>query len=89
MRVLSPVSSDPPCCVVGDDIRVRFPPAAPEQARIVSLLDAWLWPGVLTLFGSLFAWPGLMVLRAGGLDGQNPAAGRLVVPDTRRRGRPR
>jgi hypothetical protein len=40
-----------PCCRAGEAVMVRFPPGAPERAKIRRWREAWLWPGVLGLGG--------------------------------------
>jgi hypothetical protein len=64
MRVVSPIVSDPPCCRVGEVVTVRYRPEDPRRARIASLQDDWLWPGILGGFALLWLLPGLMALRA-------------------------
>lgn len=64
MRLVSPVSSNPPCCEVGEAVSVRYPPADPTRARIVSLRDSWIMPAMLGIFGLFFVGPGLMAARA-------------------------
>ncbi|WP_198371836.1 DUF3592 domain-containing protein, partial [Roseomonas rosulenta] len=64
MRVVSPIVSNPPCCHVGEAVTVRYRPEEPRRARIASLQDDWLLPGVLTGFAMLWLLPGLMALRA-------------------------
>lgn len=66
------VWSNPPCCSVGDTIRVRYRPEAPENAQMTGFMESWF---VATLLGGM----GLVVTLVGwGVRGFGRGGG--VVP---------
>lgn len=85
MRVVSRVVSTPPCCDVGEAVTVRYRPATPRDASIVSLQDSWLWVGVLGGFGLLWFIPGLIALRAHLIHRRRPAEAVAAATPHRRR----
>ncbi|WP_170979134.1 DUF3592 domain-containing protein [Roseomonas sp. HF4] len=64
IRVESGVSSSPPCCRVGDRVRVRYDPAQPSRAQMAGFLESWLVASILGGMGIIFAGVGLVVRRA-------------------------
>lgn len=63
IRVESGVSSSPPCCQVGDRVRVRYDPAEPSRAQMAGFLESWLVASILGGMGVVFAGAGLLVRR--------------------------
>ena len=63
MHVASHDYARTPCCAVGDVVRLRLRLDAPDQLRIVSLRDEWLWPGMAALLGLVLTSAGVVVLR--------------------------
>ena len=57
-RVEGGVSSNPPCCTVGETVRVRYRPEAPERAQMTGFMESWF---VATLLGGM----GLVFIVAG------------------------
>lgn len=67
-RAESGVSSNPPCCAVGERIRVRYRPEAPERAYRVGFLESWLLATMLGGVGLVLAGTGIataILLRRG------------------------
>jgi len=54
VRVRSSVSSNPPCCRVGDVVRVRYDPARPERATMTGFMDTWFPTVLLGGMGAVF-----------------------------------
>lgn len=57
--VAADVATNPPCCAVGDRVRARYDPTAPEAARMEGFTGAWQGPLVLGGIGAvlmLAAW---------------------------------
>jgi hypothetical protein len=63
VRVTASFSSSPPCCKVGDAVRVRYDPADPARARMTGFLSSWLLPTILGGMGSVFTLLGLVLPR--------------------------
>jgi hypothetical protein len=66
VRVEASVSSDPPCCRVGDRVRVRYDPARPERAAMTGFVESWLVTTILGGMGAVFGGIGLVLLRVTG-----------------------
>ncbi|MEO3471753.1 DUF3592 domain-containing protein [Roseomonas sp. CAU 1739] len=45
------VWSNPPCCTVGETIRVRYRPEAPERAQMTGFMESWFVATMLGGFG--------------------------------------
>jgi hypothetical protein len=75
VRFQSSTGSAPPAFEVGEEVEVLYDPALPENARISSFIDLWLFPTILLAFGGIFVLFGvigffnslLMLLGIGGL----------------------
>jgi hypothetical protein len=63
VRAEGSVASNPPCCRVGDAVRVRYDPAQPERAAITGFMQSWLVTSILGGMGLLFAGIGAMMRR--------------------------
>lgn len=63
VRVTASFSSSPPCCKVGDAVRVRYDPADPMSGRMTGFLSSWLLPTILGGMGSVFTLLGLVLPR--------------------------
>lgn len=64
VRVTASFSSSPPCCKVGDVVRVRYDPADPMHGRMTGFMSSWLMTVILGGLGAVFALVGLVVARA-------------------------
>ena len=64
IRAEGTVASDPPCCRVGDRVRVRYDPARPEHAAITGFMQSWLVATILGGMGVIFLGLGLVMRRA-------------------------
>lgn len=62
-RVEATVWSNPPCCTVGEAIRVRYRPEAPERAQMTGFMESWFVATLLGGMGLVFAVVGLGVRR--------------------------
>ena len=62
-RVEAGVSSNPPCCTVGQAIRVRYRPEAPERAQMTGFMQSWFVATLLGCMGLVFALVGAGVMR--------------------------
>ena len=58
-RIEGTVWSNPPCCTVGEAVRVRYRPEAPERAQMTGFMESWF---VATLLGGM----GLVITLVGG-----------------------
>lgn len=63
MRVVAGYSSSPPCCTVGEVIRVRYDPADPSRAQMAGFLASWLVATILGGIGLVFLLAGLLAAR--------------------------
>ena len=54
VRAEGSVSSNPPCCTVGEVIRVRYDPARPEHAAMTGFMASWFVPTLLGGMGRVF-----------------------------------
>jgi hypothetical protein len=64
-RVEGGVASNPPCCAVGDTVRVRYRPEAPEHAQMAGFMESWFVATLLGGMGAVFALVGFAVMGAG------------------------
>lgn len=69
-RVVSSASSDPPCCQVGETVRVRYDPQRPDRAALDNLLSNWGWTIALGGLGTVL----LLAAGAGVVQGRRTAA---------------
>lgn len=58
VRVAPGTSSNPPCCSVGEVVRVRYDPQRPERAQMVGFLSSWLVTLILGALGVVFTGVG-------------------------------
>jgi hypothetical protein len=73
----SSTGSNPPRFEVGEEVEVLYDPLLPENARVSSFVDLWLFPTILLAFGGVFLLFGvigffnalLVLLGIGGLLG--------------------
>ncbi|MBW6397446.1 DUF3592 domain-containing protein [Roseomonas sp. HJA6] len=68
-RVEGGVSSNPPCCTVGERVRVRYRPDTPEQAQMTGFMESWFVATLLGAMGLVFTLVGSVVwgaMRRGG-----------------------
>lgn len=63
IRAEGSVASNPPCCRVGDRVRVRYDPARPEHAAITGFMQSWLVATILGGMGVIFLGIGLVMRR--------------------------
>ena len=63
MRVTAGYSSSPPCCRVGEVVRVRYDPADPSRAQMAGFVASWLVATILGAIGLVFTLVGLLVRR--------------------------
>lgn len=63
------VWSDPPCCTVGEAIRVRYRPETPDRAYMVGFMESWFVATLLGGMGLVFTLVGTAVMRVGGRGG--------------------
>lgn len=66
IRVEGGVASNPPCCRVGDPVRVRYDPAHPARAAMTGFTDSWLVASILGGMGLIFTLIGITIVRAFG-----------------------
>lgn len=66
IRAEGTVSSNPPCCRVGDAVRVRYDPARPEHAAMTGFMESWFVATLLGGMGLVFSGFGVMALRVFG-----------------------
>jgi hypothetical protein len=64
-RVEGGVASNPPCCTVGETVRVRYRPEAPEQAQMVGFMESWFVVTLLGGIGAVFTLVGFAVKGVG------------------------
>ncbi len=80
-RVVSSFSSNPPCCTVGETVRLRFDPTRPERAVIIGFWSVWGWTTVLGGIGGALLLGGVIgVLKGRGLRRMEDAHGWVDVP---------
>lgn len=63
VRVEGSVASNPPCCSVGDAVRVRYDPARPERAAMVGFMESWFVAVLLGGMGAVFTGFGFLARR--------------------------
>ena len=63
VRVEGSVASNPPCCSVGEAVRVRYDPARPERAAMVGFMDSWFLVVLLGGMGAVFTGFGFLARR--------------------------
>lgn len=82
VQVEGSVASSPPCCSVGEAVRVRYDPARPQRAAMVGFLDSWLLTLILGGIGAAFSGLGLLGLRFAGRRAEMAAvaAGLPAIP---------
>lgn len=73
-RVQGGVSSNPPCCTVGETIRIRYRPEAPERAQMTGFMESWFVATLLGGIGLVFVLVGWAVRHVG------PAAPVRMMP---------
>jgi hypothetical protein len=69
VRAQGSFASNPPCCSVGERVRVRYDPARPESAAMVGFMQSWLVAMILGGIGVVFAGIGLAMRRVGPTQG--------------------
>lgn len=74
VRAEGAVASNPPCCRVGETVRVRYDPARPERAAIVGFMESWFLAVLLGGMGVVFLGLGLLGLRFASRQGPALAA---------------
>ena len=74
-RVEGGVSSNPPCCTVGESVRIRYRPEAPERAQMTGFMESWFVATLLGGMGLVFTLIGGAVLRVAG-----PGGGAVMAP---------
>ena len=80
-RVVASFSSNPPCCAVGEVVRVRFDPNRPERAVIIGFWSIWGWTTVLGGIGGTLLLGGIFgVVKGRGLRRMEDAHGWVEVP---------
>jgi hypothetical protein len=83
VRAEGTFASNPPCCSVGERVRVRYDPARPESAAMVSFVQSWLVAMILGGIGVVFTGIGLAMRRVGRSPGAAvPAAAQAPSPMT-------
>jgi hypothetical protein len=65
VRARGSFASNPPCCSVGERVRVRYDPARPESAAMVGFMQSWLVAVILGGLGVVFTGIGLAMRRVG------------------------
>lgn len=73
-RVEGGVSSNPPCCTVGERVRVRYRPEAPERAAMTGFMESWFVATLLGGMGLVFTLIGTAVFAKAGRGGATPVA---------------
>lgn len=63
VRAEGSVASNPPCCTVGEAVRVRYDPARPERAAMVGFMESWFLTVFLGGMGTAFLGFGVLGLR--------------------------
>ncbi len=63
-RIEGTVWSNPPCCTVGEAVRVRYRPEAPERAQMTGFMESWFVVTLLGGIGLVFALVGAAVMRS-------------------------
>lgn len=53
-RVEGGVASNPPCCTVGERVRIRYRPEAPEHAQMTGFMESWFVAALLGGIGLVF-----------------------------------
>ncbi len=82
-RVEGGVASNPPCCTVGQAVRIRYRPEAPERAQMTGFMESWLVATILGGIGFVFAvvgWGIRGVGRGGGSGGAMPVPPAVPAP---------
>jgi len=82
VRVAGSYASSPPCCRVGDAVRVRYDPAHPERAAMEGFMSSWFLATLLGGLGVVFTGVGLLLrrlLRRVGATGGASVAGLVTV----------
>ncbi len=74
-RVEGTVATNPPCCTVGETIRVRYRPEAPERAQMAGFMQSWFVATLLGGMGAVFAVIGAAIRGA-----RRPQVGAAVRP---------
>lgn len=69
------VFSNPPCCRVGDTVRVRYRPEAPDRAQMTGFMESWFVAAMLGGAGLVMTLVGSAVMRVAkpGFAGVAPA----------------
>lgn len=62
-RVEAGIWSNPPCCRIGDAIRLRYRPEAPERAQMTGFMESWFVTTLLGGMGLVFTLAGVAVVR--------------------------
>ncbi|MBR0678981.1 DUF3592 domain-containing protein [Roseomonas eburnea] len=74
VRAEGSVASNPPCCTVGEAVRVRYDPARPERAAMAGFMESWFVATLLGGMGAIFAGFGVLTMRVFGRRGVAAAA---------------
>ncbi|HWT09044.1 MAG TPA: DUF3592 domain-containing protein [Roseomonas sp.] len=77
-RVEGGVSSNPPCCTVGETVRVRYRPEAPERAQMTGFMESWFVATLLGGMGLVFTLVGWAV-RGFGRGGAATPGGTIMA----------
>ncbi len=84
-RVEGGVASNPPCCTVGERVRIRYRPEAPEHAQMSGFMESWFVATLLGGIGLVFTLVGKAIWgfgRGGAAVGAGPVVpgGAPVMP---------
>ncbi len=63
IRVEGGVSSNPPCCTVGEAVRVRYDPAQPDRAAMTGFMSSWFVATLLGGMGITFTGFGMLAMK--------------------------
>ncbi|GGI97815.1 DUF3592 domain-containing protein [Neoroseomonas lacus] len=79
-RVEGGVASNPPCCTVGETIRIRYRPEAPEHAQMTGFMESWFVATLLGGMGLVFALVSKAIWGFGRPGGVVVAGGPIAAP---------
>lgn len=79
-RVEGGVASNPPCCTVGETIRIRYRPEAPEHAQMTGFMESWFVATLLGGMGLVFALVGKAIWGFGRPGGVVVSGGPVAAP---------
>lgn len=78
-RAEGSVWSNPPCCTVGETVRVRYRPEAPERAQMTGFMESWFVATLLGGMGLVFTLVGWAVRGLGRRGGAVAPAGLVMA----------